>query len=240
MNSFISAINTAFAQPSVWSFGAALLWGLVSVFLSPCHLGAIPLLIGYINRDEKKTDSNTGGAGRSFLVSLVYGLGLLVMLALVGVVTSAMGRIMGSVGGPLIIAVAIFLIFSGLWLMDIPPLNRLSLSTSFRPNQSGLWGAFLLGLVYGIVLGPCSFAFLAPMLGFVFSAALQEVSFGITLMLLYALGHTAAIVLAGTLGRSFSSMLARQAGAGFGLLFKRFLGLVIALVGIWQIWSYWR
>ncbi len=231
MNALIAWIHEAFYAPSLISLGAALLWGLISVFFSPCHVGAIPLLLAYINRGEKT------GLARAFWVSLIYGLGLLVMLAIVGLVTSAMGRIVGSVGLPLSLGLAIFLIIAGLWIMEVPPFNKIMLSFSFTPKQTGLWGAFILGLVYGVVLGPCSFAFLAPMLGFVFSAALNELAYGILLMLFYALGHTGAIVITGTLGRAAVSALTGKTSLAFGRWIKRILGFAVLAVGLWQIYD---
>ena len=38
-------------------------------------------------------------------------------------------------------------------------------------KRKGLLAAFMLGLVFGIALGPCTFAYMAPMLGVTFKLA---------------------------------------------------------------------
>jgi cytochrome c-type biogenesis protein len=121
--------------------------------------------------------------------------------------------------------------------MDIPPFSRISVSFNAKPGRRGAWGALTLGLVYGVVLGPCSFAFLAPMLGFVFSAGQGEVAYGVALMAFYAVGHTVAIVAAGTFG-DFVGNLLRKQGAGTAVSwFKRALGAIVVVAGIAQIIS---
>jgi len=226
---FVVQINTAFYDPSFFSFGAAFLWGILSVLLSPCHLGAIPLLVAYTNKGRVDRRS------RGFQLSLVFALGLLVMLGLVGLVTSSAGRLMGDVGSGTLIGLSVFLIFCGLWLMDIPPFTRISFSFKTQPVKRGLGGALFLGLVYGVILGPCSFAFLAPLLGLVFSAARRTILYGAGLMGFYALGHTLVIVAAGTFGDLAGRWLN---GKGFGtgsVWFKRLLGLLVIVVAVYQI-----
>lgn len=229
MSTLMTAISAAFSRPSAAAFIAAALWGAASVLVSPCHLGAIPLIVAYTNGgrlpDRKK----------SFRLSLLFALGLLVMLALVGIVTSAAGRLLGDVGAAPRMAAALFIILCGLWLMDIPPLSRIRFSFAVRNGRRGAWGALMLGLVYGIVLGPCSFAFLAPMLGFVFQAGMTEIAFGASLMVLYGLGHTAAVVAAGTFGGAVGAYLSGRGTGAAGLWFKRVLGAAVVLAGLSQL-----
>jgi len=230
IDSIVASISSTFASPSALAFGAAALWGLLSVLLSPCHLGAVPLIVAYIN-NGKHPDRRT-----AFGYSFLFAMGLLVTLALIGVATSLAGRIMGDVGPVVRIIIAAFLIFCGLWLMDIPPLARLTPSFSVKQDsRRGPQGALILGLVYGVILGPCTFAFLAPMLGLVFAAGAYEVAYGASLMFFYAVGHTIAIVAAGPLGDLVGALL-RSKGTGIAAIwFKRFLGALVVFAGVLQI-----
>ena len=230
INVLVSAISAAFAVPSAIAFSAAALWGFLSVFLSPCHLGAIPLIVAYINNGARPNRR------RAFGLSFLFALGLLVALAAIGLVTSLAGRLLGDVGPVVRIVVSCFLILCGLWLMDVPPFSRFAPSFSVKQEKKrGPFGALILGLVYGVILGPCSFAFLAPMLGFVFSAGSREVAYGSFLMAFYAFGHTIAIVAAGGFG-DFIGALLRKKGTGIAAMwFKRLLGGVVILAGIAQL-----
>jgi cytochrome c-type biogenesis protein len=229
IDSLVASISAAFSQPSALAFGAATVWGLLSVLVSPCHLGAIPLIVAYIN-DGKRPERR-----RAFGYSFLFAMGLLVTLAAIGVATSLAGRLLGDVGAVPRIAASLFLVVCGLWLMDIPPFSWIGISFNAKPGKRGFWGALTLGLVYGVILGPCSFAFLAPMLGFVFSAGRGEVAYGAFLMVFYAVGHTTAIVAAGTFG-DFVGNLLRKKGAGrASTWFKRILGAVVVVAGIVQL-----
>lgn len=231
ITAMVAAISAAMSTPSAWAFGAALSWGILSVLLSPCHLGAVPLIVGYINEGRRPARR------KAFEYSLMFALGLLVTLALVGVLTSAAGRLLGDIGTvPRTIAAA-FLVLCGFWLMDLPPFNRITVSAQPGRRKRGYAGAFVLGLLYGVLLGPCSFAFLAPMLGFVFTASREQVAFGASLMLVYAVGHTAAVTAAGTFGDYIGSLLSRREAGSLTLWFKRFLGAIVVVAGISQFLS---
>lgn len=229
ITALVSAITGAFTQPSFIAFAAAFLWGILSVLLSPCHLGAIPLIVAYVNEGKRP------GRGRAFFLSFLFALGLLGMLVVVGVVTSAAGRLMGDIGVVAPIVIGAFLIICGLWLMDVPPFSKLSFSFNVKSEHRGSWGAFILGLIYGVILGPCSFAFLAPMMGLVFSAGRGEIAFGVFLMVFYALGHTLAIVAAGTFGDYIGQLLRKRSTSAAGTWFKRACGLIVVVAGVLQI-----
>jgi cytochrome c-type biogenesis protein len=227
----VASVAGALAKPGALSFGAAILWGLMSVFLSPCHLGSIPLIVGFINDGEKPS------RGRAFRLSLLFALGLLATLAVMGIVAALLGTIFGMVGLIPRIAVAVFLILCGLWLMDVPPLSRIAFSTKAAPGRRGASGALVLGLVYGVILGPCSFAFLAPMIGIVFSAGVGDLGFGIGLMSAFAFGHCASIVAAGTFGEAVRVFLARWGSGIAATWFKRACGAAVVAAGVLQIIS---
>jgi cytochrome c-type biogenesis protein len=79
-------------------------------------------------------------------------------------------------------------------------------------------------------LGPCTFAYLAPVLGVAFAAGTHSVSTGVTLVTAVAVGHCALIVLAGASAGRLRQILA-AAGDGTGLQLWRHGSGVLVLVG---------
>jgi cytochrome c-type biogenesis protein len=229
IDALVASVAGALAKPGALSFGAAVLWGLMSVFLSPCHLGSIPLIVGFINNGGKASRR------RAFLLSFLFALGLLVTLAAMGFIAAVLGTLFGRVGLVPRIAVAVFLVLCGLWLMDVPPLSRIGFPMNAAPTRRGAFGALSLGLIYGVILGPCSFAFLAPMLGIVFSAGGGNLGFGIGLMVAFALGHCGAIVAAGTFGDAVRAFLTRRGSGKAATWFKRGCGAIVVAAGVLQI-----
>jgi cytochrome c-type biogenesis protein len=169
---------------------AALGWGIISIILSPCHLSSIPLVVGYISSQGKE------GVKRSYSISLVFGIGILITIGVIGAITASAGRMMGDVGvwGNVIVAAVFFVV--GLYLMDVINLSW----NGFMPQASfarGWKGAFLLGLIFGIGLGPCTFAYMAPVLGVAFSVATTNMFQALSLIGAFGVGHCAVIVAAG-------------------------------------------
>ena len=68
------------------------LWGMVSVLFSPCHLASIPLMVGYVagQGHEIQGREAAGYAG-------VFSLGLFLSIAVVGVICSLLGRMLGDI-----------------------------------------------------------------------------------------------------------------------------------------------
>ena len=163
LDSLFTWLTTALSQQFGIALVAALGWGVVSILLSPCHLSSIPLVIGYLSSQGEQ------GMKRSYSLSLVFALGILITIGLIGAITASAGRMMGDVGvwGNIIVAGVFFIV--GLYLMDVISLSWGGIvpRTSFA---RGWKGALLLGLIFGIGLGPCTFAYMAPVLGVVFSA----------------------------------------------------------------------
>ena len=209
---------------------AAVMWGILSILLSPCHLASIPLLIGFITSQENVSRQ------RVFSLSLVFALGILLTIAAIGLVTALLGRLLGDVGliGNLLVAAIFF--FIGLYLMDLVslPWSGFQLSTN---RFTGLTAALVLGLLFGIGLGPCTFAFMAPVLGVVFQTAATNVAGAVTLLLAFALGHCAVIVVAGVLANRIGEYLNWTSRSQAATYVKRVCGFLVVLGGVYMIWK---
>jgi cytochrome c biogenesis protein CcdA len=80
------------------------------------------------------------------------------------------------------IAAALFLFF-GLYLLGAIPLPSAGLAT-LRTQGNGFFTAFFFGLIFGAALGPCAFAFLAPIIGIALQATPRNLAFAISSLLL--------------------------------------------------------
>jgi cytochrome c-type biogenesis protein len=174
---------------------AALGWGFASIWLSPCHLAGIPLVVGYL--------SVTGGVPdpyRRARVILAFALGSLLSLLPLGLVTLLLGRVMGDLGISSNYLVALICLAAGLYLLDWLPLpTGRGLP---RTVSRGAWTALALGMVFGLALGPCAFAWIAPLLGVTWMQAAQGLVLPALLLGLFGVGHCAGVlVAAGSLDR---------------------------------------
>jgi len=206
---------------------AALVWGVLSVALSPCHLASIPLIVGFISGQREQSGR------RAFTISLLFGSGILITVAVIGAVTAAMGRLMGDVGpiGNYIVA-AVFLIV-GLHMLDILPLP-MPAPARVGIQRRGLLAALILGLVYGVALGPCTFAFMAPVLAVSFRTAADAPFFAAAMLALYGVGHSLFIVAAGT-SASAAQRYLNWSGRGTAAL-KRVCGALVIAGGGYLIY----
>jgi len=104
-------------------------------------------------------------------------------------------------------------------------------------KKKGLLAAFLLGLIFGLALGPCTFAYMAPMLGISFRTASTNAPLAVSLILAYAAGHCSVIVFAGT----FTEVVQRylnwnEKSKGLSIV-KKSCGLLVFLGGIYLIFG---
>lgn len=213
------------------SFGlaltGALLWGVLSILLSPCHLSSIPLVVGVLAQESGQKTR------RAFILSLLFALGIMVSIAAIGLITAAAGRMMGDLGriGNLFVA-GVFLLF-GAYLMDI---IRLDWSLLRLPQRrGGAFSALALGILFGVGLGPCTFAFVAPVLGVVFTRSRTDMLGATLLLIAFAVGHCSVIVAAGTLSSQLQRYFVWSQNNRSLLWFKRACGFLVASAGFYWI-----
>jgi cytochrome c-type biogenesis protein len=183
-------------QPALGLLGA-FLWGVASILLSPCHLAGVPLIVAYTGRSSSLSTRRAAG------LSTVFALGILVTVAIVGAISVLAGRMLGAFGGVTNYLVAALLFVVGVELLGAWPFRWSGLP---RPETTrrGVAGAFLFGLAFGTALGPCTLAFLGPVLGMTMQTAAARPAFAMLLMLAYAVGHCGVLALAGASGPRLS------------------------------------
>jgi cytochrome c-type biogenesis protein len=229
MGLFTWLCGTLQASPLI-ALGSSFIWGILSIILSPCHLSSIPLIVGFINGQEKVS------VKRAFFISLLFSLGILITIAFIGILTSFAGRMLGDIGiyGNYFVAIIFFVI--GLYLLDVISLPFLN-SEINQPifKKKGLLAAFTLGLVFGIALGPCTFAYMAPMLGVDFSVAAANLVLAVSLVLAYAVGHICVIVFAGTFSEVVQSYLNWNKKSKGAIIIKKICGVLVIIGGIYLL-----
>lgn len=230
LDSLFTWLTTALSEQFGIALVAAMGWGVVSILLSPCHLSSIPLVIGYISSQGQQ------GMKRSYSLSLVFALGILITIGLIGAITASVGRMMGDVGvwGNIIVAGVFFVV--GLYLMDIISLSWGGIvpQTSFA---RGWKGALLLGLIFGIGLGPCTFAFMAPVLGVVFSVASADPMRAFSLIAAFGAGHCAVIAVAGGAAGTVQKYLNWTEQSRGATYLKRGAGALVVLAGVYYLYT---
>lgn len=230
MQQLFTTLTRAVEGNALIAFCAAFVWGVLSILLSPCHLASIPLIVGFI--DEQGRISTK----RAFLISTLFAVGILITIAAIGAITAAAGRMMGDVGkyGNYFVAIIFFVV--GLHLLGVVPMPWTS-PGQVGIRRKGMLAAFILGLVFGIALGPCTFAYMAPMLGVTFKLASTNLFYGVLLLLIYGIGHCSVIVFAGTCTELVQRYMSWNEKSKGTVIVKRVCGVLVLLGGIYLIYS---
>jgi cytochrome c-type biogenesis protein len=230
MESIFAILTRAVEGTPLIALAAALVWGILSVVLSPCHLASIPLIVGFIDQQGRMTTR------RAFGISTLFAVGILITIALIGAITAAAGRMMGDVGRYGNYFVAVIFFFVGLVLLDVIPMP-FSGPGQVRMKRKGLLAAFILGLVFGIALGPCTFAYMAPILGVAFKVATTSAFYGAVLLLVYGVGHCSVIVAAGTSTELVQKYLNWNEQSKGAVILKKICGVLVLLGGIYLLYT---
>ena len=213
----------------IFQYSGIFLWGIASVILSPCGISMIPLVVGYVS------NSDTPSRLKAFQISSAFCLGIIFNLILVAFIMSGIGMLFGGHENILTLIVAIIFILMGLQLIGLTKIKFLSFNSRIKGTESQtLKGAVILGILSGLAVGPCSIAYVSPVL----SLAMSKASFeGIILILFYALGYSFVIILAGTFTQIFSSYLHSKKGDFVLRVVNILCGLGLIAGGIYFIYE---
>jgi cytochrome c-type biogenesis protein len=230
MEQLFTNLSRAVEGTPMIALGASFVWGVLSILLSPCHLASIPLIVGFISAQGQVT------VKRAFWTATLFAVGILITIAAIGAVTAAVGRMMGDVGryGNYFVAGVFFLV--GLYLVGVVPMPW-SGPGQVDLKRKGQLAAFILGLVFGVALGPCTFAYMAPMLAVTFKLAATNFLYGALLLLAYGVGHCSVIVAAGTFTELVERWLKWNERSKAVTVLKIICGILVMLAGLWLIYT---
>jgi len=213
------------------AIGASFLWGILSILISPCHLASIPIVIAFIN--EQKDISTK----KAFLISLNFSVGILITLAIAGVIASFAGLLLGSFDTILRIIVSLLFLLVGLYFLGIVPIPDFASGKDRRVKNRPYLSGLILGLVFGLALGPCALAFMAPILGIVMSSISSQLWFCLGLIFAFILGHCGLLVLVGTFTEIVKKWLTWNIASKGTKVLRIICGILIIVGAIVIFWK---
>ena len=178
--------------------------------LTPCTLSMLPITIGYISSCDDDRTSSSG-----FVQSLWFALGMATTLAGLGITATLLGKVYGQIGIGLPLIVGAIAILMGLNQLELLPLRMpagLGLEWISKDLPRGL-RSYLIGLTFGLVASPCSTPVLATLLAWI--GTTQNPLLGAGLLLSYAVGYVAPLVLAGTFTSALKKILEVRKWSGW-------------------------
>lgn len=192
--------------------------------LSPCCLGILPLIIGYVGGYSKEDNK------KLFIQMLSFSLGLSLVLSIIGVICAITGRAFTSFASPILILLfASFIIIMGLNLLGIIEIQFPAIVKKMPQNKSGslFLFPFLIGTFFALASSPCS----SPILASIMAVATISTSilFSIGLLFSFALGQCIIIIVFAL----FTSTLKHTSKfAKYSEVLMKMSGIILILVGI--------
>jgi thiol:disulfide interchange protein DsbD len=224
LGSLLSSFQSSLQAGSPLAYALAFLGGLLVSF-TPCVYPILPVTVGYVG-------SRCGGSRRrAFLLSAAYAVGMALTYAALGMAAGLSGSVFGeATSHPLsylvlgnvciLFALSMFDVFH----LPIPAILARAGGTGSAPGGTG--GAFVVGMLSGLVIGPCTAPVLGGLLLYVGSSG--HPVFGATLLFTFALGMGVPVVALGT----FAGLLANlPKSGGWTVTVQRAFGVLLLLAG---------
>lgn len=226
INLWLEMISTLIAE-SFWLAPLLALLAGILTSVTPCALSSVPLVIGYVggsgNNDPKK----------AFMLSLTFALGMAAAFTALGTAASLLGKLMGTSSKWWYIALGILMLMMALQTWEIynfiPSTYLISKNT-----KKGYVGAFIAGILGGVFSSPCATPVLIVLLGIV--AKSGNVVWGILLLLLYSIGHSVLVLIAGTSVGFVKKVTSSGRYGLFSKILKLLLGGTIMLIAFYMFY----
>lgn len=220
-------ILSALISESFWLAPLLALLAGVLTSVTPCALTSVPLVIGYV-----------GGTGnnypkKAFKLSLTFALGMAVTFTALGTAASLLGKLMGTSSKWWYIALGVLMILMVLQTWGIYNFIPSTYLTS-KTTKKGYIGAFFAGILGGIFSSPCATPVLVVLLGIV--ARSGDVVWGILLLLLYSVGHSVLVLIAGTSIGFVKSITASNKYGTFSKVLTFVMGLAILAIAFYMFY----
>ena len=197
--------------------------------LSPCSLGILPIIVGYIGGYDKEDLKTT------FVQLFFFVLGLSVVLSGIGILCALTGKVFASALGPVgVLILTSFIMLMGLNLLGIVEINVPVFIKQFPQNNSNnrILYPFLIGALFALAASPCSTPILASVMAVASLSA--NLIFSIFLLLAFALGQGVIIILVGM----FTSVIKNfRQFASFSEIFLKICGAILIFASLYMYYK---
>lgn len=219
ISSYMSGSNVMFPLLYLIAFLAGIL-----ASLSPCSLGILPLIIGYVGGYSKE------GNKKLFIQMISFSLGLSAVLSVIGVICAVTGRAFTSFASPIVILLfASVIIVLGLNLVGILDINFPAVVKKMPQNKAG--GLFLLpftvGAFFALASSPCSSPILATIMAI--ATVSSNILFAVGLLFFFALGQCVIIIIFALFTSTLKHM---NMLAKYSSVFMKISGVLLILTGL--------
>ncbi len=226
MNSMLDALSDIIKE-SVWLAPLfALVAGIITSF-TPCTLSSIPLIIGYV-----------GGTGidstkKALKLSIVFASGMAITCTILGAAASLLGKLVSGAGSWWYIVLGALLIMMALQTFEVVTFIK-STNLQTKNTKKGYLGALISGVLAGVFSSPCSTPVLVVLLALV--AKSENMLWGIFLLLLYSVGNSFLVIVAGTSMGTIRKITQSKKYGIFSNVLKYVLGTVMLLIGFYLLY----
>lgn len=214
-------------QSNMWFAPLLAILAGVLTSVTPCSLSSVPLIIGFVGGVGEKNTK------KAFVYSAVFSLGSAVTFETLGIVATSAGKLMGTSSPVWYIILGVLMVLMALQTWEIfnfiPSTNLLS-----KNRKRGFIGAFIAGALGGVFSSPCSTPVLIALLAIV--AGEGNLLWGIILMLLYSIGHSALVMVAGTSVGFVQKINNSERYKSVAKVLKVVMGTAILLIGLCMFW----
>ncbi len=207
----------------------AFLGGLITSF-SPCSLSALPFIIAYIGGGKDQSRSS------NLALSATYAAGNALAYGALGVISSLLGTIINFTGSWWYLLLGILML-----LVALEQFGLTNFSKSFvkygQKIKRNRFGAFVFGIISGIFASPCATPIMIAIMAMI-AASGTSVLTAIFLFLLFALGNSVTIILAGLAsGHLNMNIVQSDSYSTFAKISQSLLGVLIFALGLFLIYQ---
>ena len=210
-----------------WMAVVAVFLGGMLTASNPCVMAMVPLTVGLV---AGRREHGQGGL-RAFGYSLVFVLGLGMTFTVLGFLAALAGRMYGETSSIWSYTVAVVCLLMGLQLMGVLEIP-ISIPIQAPARTRGVLGALVLGMLFGGVSAPCAAPILVVLLTYL-AAPGASLAYGALLLMVYGLGHSALLLVAGTSMGFARRLLESSRWAHANTLMRKVAGALVLAAGAW-------
>lgn len=199
--------------------------GLIS-FISPCMLPMIPIYLTYFAGDVNKKNN-------TLLNAIAFVLGFTLIFCMLGIFAGSIGEILKDYQNIVNIVCGIIVILFGLSYLDVIKINMFKGVNANGKKITGVFSAFIFGIIFSINLTPCVGAFLGSAL--MMASVSGTMIKGVTLLFTYSLGLGVPIIL--------SVLIIKKLNTAFEYIKKHYkvinniCGVFLIIIGILMVFG---